>query len=392
MKGFRVVFLKELRRFFTDRRMLIALFLPGVLIFVLYNFLGTFLNNSVNRATTVTNSTYVVAYSDNCGSDTPVIVSYFSSYVEINEPTNSVKAETYTLANLEDAKQKVLAGEYDVLIAFSDDFETKVLDTKNNHIDFYYDGGTKKSSAAYSILVGCVSVAYDNYWVNMGADGTTIDANIAGSDFLGAQIMSIIFPMVTTSLLFSTVVSICPDSVAGEKERGTMSSMLLTPVKRRDIALGKAMALIVTSIASGLVSFIGISASIPRLMAGSSFYLPAWGYTLLALLVVSTLILFVSVGLLVSTLGKSTKEVSSYLGPLTVIFLVVAIIPAIVDTTSIGFAFVPFLNIVSCMSTLLTGQVPVAFFCITIGVSALVAGILIFVITKLFESEKVMVK
>ena len=41
MKNIKTVFLKELKRFFTDPRMLIALFLPGILIFIVYiNFIN----------------------------------------------------------------------------------------------------------------------------------------------------------------------------------------------------------------------------------------------------------------------------------------------------------------------------------------------------------------
>lgn len=393
MKGFRTVFLKELKRFFTDTRMLIALFVPGILIFALYSFMGSFLTNSIARASSVTDSTFVIAYSDNCGSSTPGVVSYFEAYIATAEPSNKVETHSYPIANLAEANQKVISGEYDVVIAFSDDFETKVTTERGNHIDFYYDGASKKSTAAYNVLVAAVSATYDNYAVNITGDGRVIEPNLTGNDFLGRQIISIVFPMITISILFSTVVSIAPDAVAGEKERGTMSTLLLTPVKRREIALGKAFALIVTAVASGLVSFIGIGASLPRLMSNATtFSLPVWGYALIGLLIVTTLALFVSIGLLVSTFSKSTKEASSYLGPMTIIFLAVSVVPALINTTGIGFAFIPLLNIVSCMSMILVGQVPVGFFLITIGVSVVVTVGLIALIAKLFNSERVMVK
>ncbi len=392
MKGFRTVFLKELKRFFTDTRMLFALFFPGILIFILYSFMGNFFAGVTTKMATVTDSTYVVAYSDNCGAETPTVVSYFEAYVGSVEPSNRVEKHAYNISELSEAKQMILDGRYDVVIAFSENFENEVKTSKNNHIDLYYDGASKKSTAAYNVIASAVASAYNNYVVNLSEDDRLIPPNITGSDFLGAQIIAFIVPMITTSLLFSTVISIAPDAVAGEKERGTMASMLLTPVKRRDIALGKAFALMTTAVASGLVSFVGIVTSIPNLLKTTSLSIPIWGYVLVAFLVVTTLALFVGIGLLVSTLAKSTKEANSYLGPLTVVFLAISIVPAVVNTTSIGFAFVPFLNIVSCMSTLLSGQVPIAYFLVTIGVSAFITAGIIFAVAKLFDSERVMVK
>ena len=45
MKHIFAVFKKEMKRFFTDKRMLISLFLPGILIFVLYTVMGKVMTN-----------------------------------------------------------------------------------------------------------------------------------------------------------------------------------------------------------------------------------------------------------------------------------------------------------------------------------------------------------
>ena len=392
MKNVKTVFIKEMRRFFTDRRMLAALFLPGLIIALLYSVLGSFLTTSGALSTEVTNITYVIAYSDNSGQPKPSLLTNFEAYVNAKEPTNKIEYHTYLLPDLEGEKSKVKAGTYDILIAFTDDFETKVRVEKGNHLDIYYFGSAKKASNAYNILNALVRATYDNYQVNITPDGKPIAPNLAPSDFIGNQIMAIIFPMVTVSLLFSTVVSICPDSIAGEKERGTMAAMLLTPIRRNQLALGKALALLVTSIASGLVSFIGIAIGLPKMMSGLSLGLGGVEYTLLGFLVLTTLTLFVGVGMLVSTLTKTTKEATSYLGPLTVVFIALAVLSGLVNTGSIGFAFVPFLNIVSCMSSILKGSISIPYFAITIGMSALETFALMFFSTRLFSSEKIMVK
>ena len=393
MKNIGIVFKKELRRFFTDKRMLLALFLPGLLIFVLYTGMSNIMSNGVKQAADVTDSSYVIRYSDNSGRETPNLITNFIAYVASQEPSNTVEATPYKASDFDTQKAALTNGEFDVLVTFSDDFELKIASkTAQNHIDLYYYGTSKKASNAYSLLSSLVRATYDTYLVNVDPSGSAIPANVAKSDYVGNMIISIIFPMVTVSLLFSTVVSVCPDAVAGEKERGTMAAMLLTPIKRRQLALGKALALLITSIASGAVSFIGLLASLPKLMSGLSFSIEVWVYPLLGALVITTLAFFVAVGLLVSTLSKSSKEASSYLGPLTVIFVALGIVAGFADTSAIGFAFVPFLNIVSCMAGLFSGTVSVPYFIITILMSLSFTGILVFASTRLFSSERIMVK
>lgn len=392
MRNIKTVFAKEMRRFFTDRRMLAALFFPGLIIALLYSVFGSFINSSGALSTEVSNITYVIAYSDNSGQAKPSLLTNFEAYVKIAEPTNKIEYHTFLLPDFEGEKAKVANGTYDVLIAFSDDFETKIHVESGNHLDMYYFGSAKKASNAYNLLSALVRVTYDNYQVNITPSGLPITPNLAPSDYIGNQIMAIIFPMVTVSLLFSTVVSICPDSIAGEKERGTMAAMLLTPIKRQELAMGKALALLVTSLASGLVSFIGIAIGLPRMMSGLSVGLGPVEYVLLGFLVLTTLTLFVGVGMLVSTLTKSTKEATGYLGPLTVVFIALAFVSGLANTSSIGFAFVPFLNIVSCMTSILKGAISIPYFAITIGMSAAETFALMFSATRLFSSEKIMVK
>jgi sodium transport system permease protein len=72
--------------------------------------------------------------------------------------------------------------------------------------------------------------------------------------------------MLIIMFLFSGAMSIGPDSIAGEKERGTIATLLVTPVKRSEIAIGKVMSLSIISLFSATSSFIGIMLSLPKLL------------------------------------------------------------------------------------------------------------------------------
>jgi sodium transport system permease protein len=397
MKNVLTVFKKEIRRYFTDRRMLLALFLPGILIFVIYTVVGRVFS-TINLTGSITQTTYHIAYTDNSGAATsPLIVQSFEAYLQQSEDekTNSASYKVIPVSNVETYKQEVAQGKYDVLVVFSDDFENKITvrDGSFNYIHIYYNGASSVGSHAYEVMLSLADNAYKNYFVNIGSDGKPITPNVGSSDFLGAKLMSVLLPMATMSLLFSSVVSICPDAVAGEKERGTLSAMLLTPIKRGELAVGKILAISVVSLASGITAFLGLALSLPNLMQGLNFTLTAGMVAFMGVLVVTTLLLFVSIGMVVSTFAKSVKECSSLMAPFMILAIGASFLPFIVSSKSLGLAFVPFANIALSMSTLLeTGSVDPLFFATTVGVNLVLTGALIFVVSRLFKVERIMIK
>lgn len=401
MKNVLTVFKKEIRRYFTDRRMLMALFLPGILIFVIYTVVGRVFS-TINLTGSITQTTYHIAYTDNYtyksgAVASPLIVQSFEAYLQQSEDekTNSASYKAIPVSDVEAYKQEVAQGKYDVLVVFSDDFENKITvrDGSFNYIHIYYNGASSVGSHAYEVILSLADNAYKNYFVNIGSDGKPITPNVGSSDFLGAKLMSVLLPMATMSLLFSSVVSICPDAVAGEKERGTLSAMLLTPIKRGELAIGKILAISVVSLASGITAFLGLALSLPNLMQGLNFALTAGMIAFMGALIVTTLLLFVSIGMVVSTFAKSVKECSSLMAPFMILAIGASFLPFIVSSKSLGLAFVPFANIALSMSTLLeTGNVDLPFFATTIGVNLVLTGALIFVVSRLFKVERIMIK
>ena len=399
MRNTFTVFKKEMRRFFTDRRMLFALFLPGVLIFVVYSLMGRIFTNVLTE-TKVENTSYRVAYTDNADpeGEKPKILLAYDSYLasDAGEKTNTVTYTAVTTAQINETKDKVKAGDYDLFIVFSDHFEIAVKSAEttpfSNYIQLYYNGEKAAGTKIYSVMSSLVDFTYKNYSVNLDSTGRPIVSNLGSSDYQGARVLSILVPMLTMSLLFSSVMSICPDAIAGEKERGTLYAMLLTPIKRSELVLGKILALMVTAALSGLTSFLGLLGGLPSLMAGLNIAIAPVAVVLLGILIVTTLLLFVSIGTVVSTVSKSVKECSTYMAPLMVLAMAVSFLPLAISGSNIGFAFVPFLNIAMCMNQLLiSGTIGAAFIIATIGTNLVFAGLLIYLVSRLFKVERIMI-
>ena len=402
MKNIKTIFFKELRRFFTEPRMLAALFLPGIIIYIFYSLMGTFMEASFAPSSgKPENYTYQIVATNNYSSTdevAPLIFDVFDAYLPINESSNKSEYHYINLDQVSEYKEALSNHEYDLLIVFNDNFEDslkgEVSSTKTN-ISLYYDGSDSISTYLYTVFTSLVDTTYTNFTVNI-ENGIYVDGNVSPENYTFKNIMSFVVPLVTISLLFSTVISICPEAIAGEKERGTLASLLMTPMKRTELVIGKISALSIVSLSSGLVSFLGLVISLPNLYGGGmtlgSLFSPA-SFIMLLLLILTTLCVFVTLGLVISAFSKSIKEAGSYLTPIMTILMVASIIPFSIDMSGIGYAFIPLLNIVSSMNLLIREtnlDLLLPYILITAVMNIVLSGVLIFITAKLFNSEKIM--
>lgn len=399
MKNIMIILKKELKRFFTDRRMLLAMFLPGILIFIIYRAMGGLMGN-VASSTEPTEVSFKVAYTDNYGDKTnlPEMLSFYkTTFIDdekINTNKNKIEYTPISTSQINEYKDKLNSNEYDLVVEFSDGFETNIKNGQTgNNVNFYYNGKNGDSEYLYSSISSCISV-YDLYTQNIGTDGRPVIANVdpEQSSSMLQTIMSFILPMITVSLLYSTVISFCPESISGEKERGTLASILMTPIKKSEFVIGKIIALSIVAVASGVASFLGLIFSLPTMMGGASLGL-GFGSTLLLLLIMITMLLFfVGLGVLVSAIANTVKEAGSYLGPLTLIFMVGSMVPVILGSEPpVWLAFIPVANLSASISALLNNAANTIPLLLLTAISNIVyTGLLVFGVTKVFNNEKVL--
>ena len=392
MRNVLTIFLKELKRVFTDKRMLISLFLPGVLIYFVYTVMGTVMTKVVTQSSTK-DTTFQVAYTDNFNSSKtdgqlPKLMTYVDEAMKVSKNNNTVTFKEFTTGELDSYKEELRQGKYHLVVAFTDDFENKLGDTTaSNDVDLFYNGDSNASSDLYNYVSQIVSVAYTNYTVNKNG---AVTANVGEKDMMAMKIAAMIIPMVTISILFSTVLSLCPEAIAGEKERGTLASLLLTPIKRGEFVAGKILSLSTTAIASGIVSFTGLILSIPKLMGGFNITISPVDGLLLFLLVVTVLLLFVAIGVFISALANTVKEAAGYLSPIMIVFMLFGMAPSLFGFDQWYLSFVPILNVCVSINALLNGaENLLLFFGLTVASTIVYTGLLMFGVTKLFNKERV---
>ena len=217
---------------------------------------------------------------------------------------------------------------------------------------------------------------------------------MATEEDISTKIIGMILPFILMTFLISGAMGICSESIAGEKERGTIATLLVTPVRRSDLVIGKIGALGITTMASAFVSFLGLILSLPKL-AGADFSIDYYGFgplAILLLVVVVTALFFTTILTIVSTYAKSVKEATSLSGPLTIIVMVVGMsgMMATSANTNLWMYLIPIYNSIQSFTGILNDSINIFAIIITVISNLAYIGLGVFLLTKMFNSEKIM--
>ena len=375
---------KEFRRFFRDPKLIVTLVLPGILIYFIYSLMGGLIWDAG-----ASDYTYnVLVYGSS-----PAVEAVFEG--SLGESLTLTRTE-----DLEDGKAQVQAGSITALVAFSEDFDNAVgsydpmSGTPAPQVEIYYRSADEASASFYSAATALLA-AYE------GTISNAFDVNLGGGqyDFSSTSevVMAILgglLPFLVVTLIFSSCMSITLESVAGEKERGTLATILVTSVRRTDIALGKVLPLSCIAALGALSSFLGIALSMPKLMGlelGGVFVEHAFGdYLLLLALIVSIVPLIVSAMTAISTYAKSVKEASSYTGVIMIVVMVLSLVSTFLSGIGDWVAAVPVLGTVVAVQRILEGGVVLLVGLIAIAVNLAFTALFIFVTAKMLGSERIM--
>jgi len=187
------------------------------------------------------------------------------------------------------------------------------------------------------------------------------------------------------------------DTTAGEKERGTLETLLTFPIKSKDIIVGKFLGVSISSIVTGVISL--ILAVISLVIAGNMFSIYDGidimfsGTSLIfAIIVIIAYSFFIS-GLCISIASKSKtfKEAQSALTPLTFISFFPGMIAFMVgvETTPI-LSIIPFLNFTLLFTDISNGNINLLNL-VLMGVSTIIyITIVLKLIIKQYKSENVL--
>ncbi len=385
------IFKKEFSRFLKDRRTLTALIMPGILIYLIYSLMGGAMEDSFTTDEGYKPDIAVIQMPD---SMRPI---FADGEIFILSEAENIKENTDLY------KQLISEGSKDILMIFPEDFDENVANynsangTPAPNIEIYYNSSDTDSTTAYQMAIAILdnyeSVMTNKFDINR-IDGD-IAFDLASDEDITAMTFSMMMPMLLMTLLFSGCMAVAPESIAGEKERGTIASLLITPAKRSHIAIGKILALCLMALISGTSSTVGVMLSLPKLMGeevtldGSVYGIA--DYAMLAVVILSTVLLLITLISIISAFAKTVKEASTLVMPLMLLSMVIGLSGMFGATAGESYLFlIPLYNSVQSMIGIFSFEADIFNMVITVCANLAISALGVLVLTKMFNNERIM--
>ncbi|MBN2259118.1 MAG: ABC transporter permease [Clostridiales bacterium] len=399
-----VVIKKELMRVFTDRRLVFtALLLPGLSIAVIYSIMGMVIGNMDDERAI---HMYEI--------ETYNVPSSYISYMDESPYDKINMHEMVDISQLEESKMRLTNESIDMVLVFDENFDQKMSDYRINeipNIDTYFNPINEYSQDARNYIVNGILQDYKVAIVGerlgdikftqvFSIDIDNSEISVASEEKLAGTVISRILPILISIFLFAGAMGIGIDMVAGEKERGTMATILLTPVKRETVALGKLISLAIVAIFSTISSILGILLSFPfsSKLFGQGLNIDKISFPpqyILLLLIALLILVGIYVGLiiLVSVISRSVKEAGTYISPIYMVVLISAIL-AVMGNGEMNYMkyLIPIYGNTIIIQNIFSLDINMMYFLINSFVSILVITGLVLIIRKMFYNEKFMFK
>lgn len=187
------------------------------------------------------------------------------------------------------------------------------------------------------------------------------------------------------------------DATAGEKERGTLETLLTFPIKNRDIIIGKYLSVSISSIITGVLGFILSLISLVYISKTFSIFkginlIPSFTTIIITILIIISYSLLISgLCIAVASLSKSFKEAQSALTPITFISIIPGMIAfmANIKTTAL-ISIIPFLNYVQIFNDVNSGNINYLHIFLMFATTLIYISIVLFYIIKQYRNEKIL--
>ncbi|MGH8018684.1 MAG: ABC transporter permease, partial [Opitutaceae bacterium] len=311
------------------------------------------------------------------------------------------------LETLEAAEKAVREHHVRAALVLPENTAEELAAGRNIQAGILFDGASDKSRNALSRLENLVrDIAHAEVTrrlVDEGLDRSVLEPikhqprDLAQKEKTGGFILGIFLPyIVILSASFGGMTSAF-DLCAGEKERGTMETLLVSPASRHEIILGKLATIAIVSVCAALCAIAGLVAAMHGgftlashlFDASLAISYPAVGAMLL--IVIPLALMTSALLLVVSTFARNQKEAQAYVFPFMILIMLPAILSSVLGPeNNPGLSFVPILNTALAMKQVLAGLTDPAFLAIAVISSAIYAALAMRLAVWMFERENIL--
>ena len=220
--------------------------------------------------------------------------------------------------------------------------------------------------------------------------------NVASSEEMIGKLAGGILPYIFIAFGFLGCMYPAIDLFTGEKERGTIETLLTTPVARWQILFGKMGVVVLSGLLASTAALLGLSLSIEVLDVVENAELLAIVHGILSVkfilllyaLLIPLTVFFAGVMIPIAVYAKSFKEAQSIITPLNIVMVLPAMVgffPGI--ELNLTTACIPVVNIVLATKDLIAGTLDMGLLALSFGVMFTIATLAVFVSYKQFDKE-----
>lgn len=400
--GFKVILSKELKRVFGDKKMVFSLFiLPIILIAGIYGMMFFLVDKQKSSINEHVSEVFVQNMPDNFSE-------LMSKHTEcnINVIPAGESVDTY--------KDKLLDGTYDLVVVFPENFyeNFKNADATSALPDIktFYNPSEDNSGEARTRFTETYLEEYKqlllnerfgslNYAMVFSVDADNPDMIVQDDGKATGKILGTIIPYLITVLIFGGAMGLGVDTIAGEKERGTIANLLISPIKRVDIIMGKIAALAIVSVLSAgvyVISFIGSAVVLSgmggmgEMVNGLSLNFTTVQIIQFVVLLLGLVLLYVGIIGFVSLLAKNVKEAQSFIMPVYIIVMFAGMITMYSGDVTSGSYMIPVYNTSAAFKGIFERTITMNQYLTSTIITYAFAGVMVWLMAKAMNSEKIM--
>ncbi|MBC8135979.1 MAG: ABC transporter permease [Fibrella sp.] len=226
-----------------------------------------------------------------------------------------------------------------------------------------------------------------------------VEKNIKGGASPGTALVTMILPYMLAIYAIIGGAYLANDTVAGEKERGTLETLLVSPASRRELVTGKFLAVAAVAMIGGMLSVIGFIwpfyVKIPAFawMVKSGITLTFTGVAAMFLVEIPLAVMGAGILLTVSTYARNQREAQSYLAPVMLVTTSGAMLSLFLKSEApLFWAAVPITNASLVLKQALEGVWNPAFVLIACVTSLLYAVTAVLFAAHAFQKESILLK
>lgn len=342
-----------------------------------------------------------------------ILMSYIYEELTVNKEDKTYQiGVNYELSSTErellsdEVKYTVYSNSKELEEAYNSNKILAYIVRDNNSYNIYANIQSEDGSMVTSLITNYLdnynNYLGQNYLVNNNIDLSKVYNNlnynvteIKGESIFGNQIilMAITFTImaITLSCIYTST-----DTTAGEKERGTLETILTFPISRKELIFGKYLAISISGIVTLLIGVFLSIISLYYVKNNFSIYDNVIFNIntitiLLTILILLFYTLFISgLCITIASFTKSFKEAQSALTPISLITCIPMFLEMLNINISGVLSFIPIINHTTIINNILTSSININNILITIVSSIIYIIVLLLFINKMYKSEKIL--